>query len=290
VALPSLRHYTQVSKIAPFLSLMNRWIPLLGLFITCGRGSDVDVQDMVRRAASTMQADWAAAPGFAFVQRDVTTSKATTTRKTQQVFMISGSDYYMPIAIDDTPLSADQQKLELQKLANEVARRNRETTKEAVQRSEQYRKTREQNGVLIAEFTQAFAFTLAGEETMSGHACYVLDASPLAGYKPPNRTAKILTGMQGRLWVDKDTFHWVKAEAQAIKPVSVFGLFAKVLPGTKMELEMIPVTDSIWLVSRFAVDLRLSILWRKSTKTTDSTFSDYRPAAAALTEALANEK
>jgi hypothetical protein len=117
-----------------------------------------------------------------------------------------------------------------------------------------------------------------------------LDASPLAGYKPPNRTAKILTGMQGRLWVDKDTFHWVKAEAQAIKPVSVFGLFAKVLPGTKMELEMIPVTDSIWLVSRFAVDLRLSILWRKSTKTTDSTFSDYRPAAAALTEALANEK
>ena len=30
--------------------------------------------------------------------------------------MISGSDYYMPIAIDDKPLSADQQKLELQTL------------------------------------------------------------------------------------------------------------------------------------------------------------------------------
>ena len=72
---PSLRHYTQVSKIAPHLSLMKRWIPLFGLFITCVRGGDVDVQDIVRRAASAMQADWAAAPGFAFVQRDVTTSK-----------------------------------------------------------------------------------------------------------------------------------------------------------------------------------------------------------------------
>jgi hypothetical protein len=284
----SLRHYTQVSKIA--LSLMKRWIPIFGLFTTCIYGSDVDVQDIVRRAASTMQADWAAAPGFAFVQRDLTTSKGTTTRKTHQVFMISGSDYYMPIAIDDAPLSADQQKLELQKLANEVARRNRETPAEALQRSEQYRKTREQNGILIAEFTKAFTFTLAGEETLNGHACYVLDAKPLAGYRPPNRTAKILTGMQGRLWIDKESFHWVKAEAKAIKPVSVFGFFAKVMPGTRLELEMIPVTNSIWLVSLFDVDLRLSILWRKSTKATDSTFSDYRPAAAALAEALANGK
>src|SRR5579863_1564743 len=107
--------------------MTNRWILLLGLFIPCGRGSDVDVQDMVRRAAIAMQADWAAAPGFAFVQRDVTRSKQTTTRNTHQVFMVVGSDYYMPIANDDTPLPVDQQKLELQKLKNEVARRNRET-------------------------------------------------------------------------------------------------------------------------------------------------------------------
>ena len=69
------------------------------------QGRDIiDAQDIVRPATSTMQADWAAAPGFAFVQRDVTTSKGTATRKTHQVFMIAGSDYYMPIAIDDQPI------------------------------------------------------------------------------------------------------------------------------------------------------------------------------------------
>jgi len=96
--------------------------------------------------------------------------------------------------------------------------------------------------------------------------------------------------MKGRLRIDKESFHWVKAEAEVLKSVAVFGLFARVLPGTKMELEMIPVTDSDWLVSRFAVDMRLAIPWRKSAKATESTFSAYRPAAAALAEALAIEK
>jgi len=72
-----------------------------------------------------------------------------------------------------------------------------------------------------------------------------------------------------------------------LKPVSVFGFFAKVLPATKMELEMTPVTDSVWLISRFDVDLRLSVLWHKSIKETDTTFSHYEPAGAALAQALA---
>jgi len=267
---------------------LSRSIPLLTLRCSSARGSDVvDVQDLIRKAASTMQADWGAAPGFAFVQRDVTTSKGVTTSKTHQVFMIAGSDYYMPVAIDDKPLSADQQKLELEKLRQEVERRKHETPEEAQRRSEQYLKLREQNGVLLNEFTNAFDFTLAGEEIFNGRPAYVLNATPRPSYRPPNRTAKILTGMRGRLWVDKQSFHWVKAEAEVLKPVSVFGIFAKVLPATRMELEMMPVTDSVWLVSRFAVDMRLSIFWRKSAKATESTFSGYEPAAAALARALA---
>lgn len=268
---------------------MKRFILVLALFNICVCGSDVDVQEIVRRAGSAMQSDWSATPGFAFVQRDVTTSKGITTTKTHQVFIFEGSDYYMPIAIDDKPLSADQQKLELKRLREEVARRSHEGPQEAWQRVEQYRKTREQNGILLEEFTKAFDFTSAGEEMVNGNACYVLEARPRVGYRPPNRTAKILTGMQGRLWIDKKSFHWVRVEAQVLKPVSVVGLFARVLPGTRMELDMTPVNDSIWLVSRFAVDMRLSIFWRKSTKGTETTFNGYRLASAVLEEALAIE-
>ncbi len=204
--------------------------------------------------------------------------------------MIEGSDYYMPIAINDQALPPDQQRLQLQRLREEVERRSRESPEQAEKRSDQYRKTREQNGILIEEFTNAFHFTSAGVDALNGHACYVLEAKPKQGYRPPNRPAKILTGMQGRLWIDQASFHWVKAEADVLKPVSIFGLFARVLPGTKMELEMMPVTDSAWQVSRFAMEMRLSIFWRKSTRETESTFSGYRPASAALAAALSDEK
>jgi len=265
---------------------MKRYIPLIALLRLCYGSDSIDVQDLVRRAGSTMQSDWAAAPGFAFIQHDLTTSKGMTTRKTHQVFSIAGSDYYMPIAIDDEPLPADQQARELQRLKEEADRRSHETTMQALRRSEQYSKAREQNGVLLLEFTKAFDFTLMGEEMTNGRATYVLYAMPRPGYEPPNRTAKILTGMRGRLWIDKESSYLIKGEAEVLRSVSIFGFLARVLPGTRMELEMIPVTESVWLVSRFAVDMQLSIFWRKSTKTTESKFSDYRPAAAALAQAL----
>jgi hypothetical protein len=245
------------------------------------------VQEIIGQSAAKMQADWAAAPNFAFVQRDVTTSKGVTTSKTHQVLMIAGTDYYMPIAVNGQPLPEAERQQELERLKQEVAQRERETPEETAKRSEQYRKLREQNGILLNEFTQAFDFSPAGEETVDGRETYIFDARPRPGYHPPNRTAKILTGMQGRLWVDKETFHWLKAEAEVLKAVPVFGFFAKVLPGTKMELEMTPVTDSVWLVSRFVVDLKTSILWRNSSKTTETTFSDYQPAAQALAKTLA---
>ncbi len=244
-------------------------------------------QEILEQATAKMQADWVAAPDFAFVQRDVTTAKGVTTSKTHQVFLIEGSDYYMPIAIGDQSLSENQQREQLQRLRQEVERRKCETSEQAAKRSEQYLRIRDQNGVLLREFTQAFDFTTAGEETVNGHLTYVFAARPRAGYRPPNRTAKILTGMKGRLWVDKETYHWVKADAEAIKPVSVFGIFARVMPGTRMELEMAPVTDSVWLVSRLVLDLKLSVFWHKSSRTTETTFREYRPAADALRQAIA---
>jgi hypothetical protein len=90
-----------------FPTSMKRYLLAL-LGVSLYGGDIIDVQEVVRRATSAMQADWAAAPGFAFVQRDLTTSRGVTTSKTHQVFIISGSDYYMPIATDDEPLPADQ--------------------------------------------------------------------------------------------------------------------------------------------------------------------------------------
>jgi hypothetical protein len=93
----------------------------------------------------------------------------------------------------------------------------------------------------MQQLTEAFDFTLAGEERMGNHRVYVLDATPRAGYKPPNTETEVLTGMRGKLWIDKKTYQWVKVEAEVIHPVSIAGFLAKVEPGNRFELEKIPV-------------------------------------------------
>jgi hypothetical protein len=227
-----------------------------------------------------------AAPGFAFVQSDATTAKGVTASKTHQVLLLVGSDYYLPIAIDDQPVPEDERRSELQRLRHDVQRRRRESPERSAKRSEEYRRIRDQNGVSLREFTQAFNFTAAAEETVNGRIAYVFDARPRPNYHPAARSGKILAGMQGRLWIDEQTLHWINAEAEALRPVSVVGIFARALPGTKMEMEMTPVSDSVWLVSRFVLELKLSVVRRKSSKTTETTFRDYEPAAHALTKAL----
>ena len=58
-------------------------------------------------------------------------------------------------------------------------------------------------------------FKLVGEQRLGAQDVYVLKATPRPGYKPPNAEAKVLTGMQGKLWIEKQTFQWVKVEAQS---------------------------------------------------------------------------
>lgn len=53
----------------------------------------------------------------------------------------------------------------------------------------------------------------------------------------------MLRGMEGELWIDEATFQWVKVQARVIRPVSIEGFLARVEPGTRFELEKMPVAD-----------------------------------------------
>jgi hypothetical protein len=134
----------------------------------------------------------------------------------------------------------------------------------------------------MAGFPDAFNFELAREETINGHPAYVLDATPRKAVNPSSRVAKVLAGMRGQMWVDQESLHMIRAESTVKAPVSIFGIFARVLPGSHMELEMGQVTDSIWLASRFSMTLEVSKFWFHSTQATRSTYSEYRPNGRVL--------
>ena len=115
--------------------------------------------------------------------------------------------------------------------------------------------------MMMEQLTKSMNFALVGEQKLNGYDVYVLKATPRADYRPPNMESQALRGMQGKLWIDKQTFQWVKVEAQVIRPVSIEGFLAEVEPGTRFELEKMPVGDGVWLPKHFAMQSRARALF-----------------------------
>ena len=95
-------------------------------------------------------------------------------------------------------------------------------------------------------------------------------------YQPPTMEAQVFRGMKGELWIDEATFQWVRVQARVIQPVSIEGFLASVEPGTRFQLEKMPVADNTWLPSHFSMKSQARVLFfvtRKSDE--DETYYDY---------------
>src|SRR5204863_3260707 len=192
--------------------------------------------------------------------------------------MINGSTYNRLIAVGDQPLSPAAQVQEKKKLEREIANRKRESRDAHAKRIAQYQKERQQDHMMLQEMIHAFNFKLIGDDKLDGHDIYVVEATPRAGYQPKSRETKVLVGMRGKLWIDKNRDHWVRVEAEVFKPVS-FGLFiAKVGPGTRFVLEQAPISPALWLPKHFNMQLEASVLGSRRSSVQDETYKDYKRA------------
>jgi hypothetical protein len=190
--------------------------------------------------------------------------------------MIDGSPYYRLIARNDEKLTAAQETQEEEKLQKEIAKRANESPQARAKRLARYLKDRQRELALMSEMVDAFDFRLVREDSLEGHDVYVFRASPKPGYEPKSRETRVLKGMQGELWIDKETNQWVKVEAEAVKPVWFGWFIAKVSPGTRFLLEQAPVLKNLWLPTHFRVDVKASILWVQEDSTQDETYQNYK--------------
>jgi hypothetical protein len=246
-----------------------------------GQPGQPNVGEIITRSAAAMENNWKAAPGFAYTERDVQSKKGgARVTKTYEVSLIEGSNYNRLIAINDQPLSKTQQEQEEQKLRAEIDRRRHESAAERAKRVAKYEKERRQDHAMIAEMSKAFDFKLIGSERVDGRDSWVFDAIPKPGYQPKMRDAKVLPAMKGKLWVDKQQYQWVKVQGEVIRPVSFYGVLAKVSPGTRFELEQAPVTGNLWLPKHFSTNVKASALgFINESSTDDETYKDYKPIA-----------
>jgi hypothetical protein len=78
----------------------------------------------------------------------------------------------------------------------------------------------------------------------------VLDFRPDPNFHPPTMVSNLLTGLEGRLWIDATSHHITRAEGRVIHPVNfAFGIVARIYPGGTVEFEQTDAGAGHWVYS-----------------------------------------
>ena len=95
----------------------------------------------------------------------------------------------------------------------------------------------------------------------------VLDFSPNPAWPPPSTMAEALTGLQGRVWIDRRSQRMVRMEGHIFKPVNFgWGMLAHIYPGGSVSLEQTNAGSNRWIYTHFVQDVNVRALMLKTLK------------------------
>jgi hypothetical protein len=112
----------------------------------------------------------------------------------------------------------------------------------------------------------------------------VLDFHPNPAFRPPTMYAEMLTGLEGRVWIDARSQCIRRVEAHVLRPVNFgFGVLAKIFPGGTVELEQTHAAGDRWVYSHVAENLTARVLMVRTVPENAAVTSwDFRPMASPL--------
>ena len=179
--------------------------------------------------------------------------------KSFELLYLFGEEYRKLVAENGRPLSPQEAAKEQRKLDKTYAERADESPRDREKRLAKQRKEDEEMRKFRAEIVKAFDFTLAGEETVEGRRCWVIDGVPRPGFEPSVPRAKFLQKIRGRAWIDQSDYNWVRAEAETIDNASFGGFILKLKQGAVLELAQRYVNGEVWLPADFRVRFAATI-------------------------------
>jgi hypothetical protein len=103
----------------------------------------------------------------------------------------------------------------------------------------------------------------------------VIDYHSNPNWSPPTLTADALTGVEGRVWIDRTTHSMTKLEGQVVRGVNFGWFVAHVYPGGHFEFGQTKVSDGRWTVSRFRYHVDVRLLFKRMTESSDIEASDF---------------
>lgn len=242
-----------------------------------------DPREIVRRSVEIDHRTAELARNYTCQQREVQRNldshgKVKSTEiKTWDITMLYGEPYSRLIKKSDQPLSEKDEKKEEEKQDKFVAEHKNESEDQRRKREAKQKKEREEGRAFLRDVENAYDFRIVGEERVDGRPAWVLEATPRKDFHPTQPHADILPKLKGKVWIDKQDYDWVKAEAEAIDTIS-FGLFlARVHKGSQFSFEQTRLNDEVWLLRRFYINASARLLLFKNLGIEqEDTFSNYK--------------
>lgn len=230
--------------------------------------AETDAREIIRCAVAADERNWKVAGNYGFSERvdarrlDSQGRLKSKDVKIYDVTLPEGSPYRRLAGRDDQPLPPGEEKKEQEKLARSIAERRKETAVQRALRVAEYEGRPDWQRESWHELPEAFDFRLTADERWDGNSLYVIEATPRQGYQPRSRTAKALIHIKGKLWVDKQDCHLVKAEVEVVDTISVGLFLVRLAKGSRAAFEQTRVNDEVWLPRRVQVFLsaRLGLL------------------------------
>jgi hypothetical protein len=237
-----------------------------------------DARHIIGQSVVATERSLQARDRYTFVERDqdrrldsqgqLKSEKIDVTR----MILVNGARFEQLVERNGQLPSAEEQK----KLNQDFEKLKHETPQERTARLGK----EQENRSFLRDVVEGFDFCLLGEEVLGGRPTYVFQAIPHPGYHARGKYGKMFSNVEGKLWIDKSDFGWIKVEGQVTQSFSL-GLFvARVQRGSRIVLEQKNVGDAVWVPQRLEVRASARILFLKSLAVERIlTYSDYRPEA-----------
>jgi len=237
-----------------------------------------DARHIIGQSVVATERSLQARDRYTFVERDqdrrldsqgqLKSEKIDVTR----MILVHGARFEQLVERNGQLPSAEEQK----KLNQDFEKLKHETPQERTARLGK----EQENRSFLRDVVEGFDFCLLGEEVLGGRPTYVFQVIPHPGYQGRGKYGKMFSKVEGKLWIDKSDFGWIKVEGQVTQSFSL-GLFvARVQRGSRIVLEQKNVGDAVWVPQRLEVRASARILFLKSLAVERIlTYSDYRPEA-----------
>ncbi len=218
-----------------------------------------EIRALADRAIANQHSDDAALESYELVERRIVRSspksQSSIEDKTHRVVPTGTGTLKLFLKDHDRPVDAETYRQELQAWEGALSAAVHPDDPGIRALLAKQQKKRKERADLVDAARQAFHATWLGRESRDGRVLDKLALQPNPQFQPKSNSAEMLTHARATIWIDEQTGHLARAEADIIRDISFgAGILGKVYRGGHFSLEQTEVAPGVWFPTRYQYD------------------------------------